>query len=318
MRSFSKFLLKAIILLAAIFLSRVIFQFPIELFNLHMFDQSSSTRIFSKIDMLKVISFTFVLFALFYRKKLDSLKHPAFSLTESMIYIFFAESFVLLYYLIRYLDNSGLIRGYFSSFFSILFLLLSFSSLVLGIFGKKYLKRLFTALRTEIIAASLVSLLFYFILMEFQKKWLIFSGFVARALFLILDRFYQTELFMGSNGPSLLVDDFFINIGAPCSGIDSMLLFFVFSCAIFALDHKKLNKPLFFVFSIFGLAGIITINILRLFFLIMVGVHISEDLAVGLFHTNAGWVMFVGYFLFYYWTMRTFIYNGKKTKIHER
>jgi len=41
----------------------------------------------------------------------------------------------------------------------------------------------------------------------------------------------------------------------------------------------------------------------------LVGIHISPEIAVGFFHTNAGWVLFILYFLAYYWLIKRWIYK---------
>ena len=53
-------------------------------------------------------------------------------------------------------------------------------------------------------------------------------------------------------------------------------------------------------------------NVLRLLLLILVGVHISPELAVGIFHTNAAWVLFIVYFFFYYLIAQKYMYKKKE------
>ena len=71
------------------------------------------------------------------------------------------------------------------------------------------------------------------------------------------------------------------------------------------------SKRLFYLIGIFG---VVFTNLLRLFILILVGVEISPDLAVGLFHTNAGSIFFIAYFLIYYEITTRFCYKKISNK----
>jgi exosortase/archaeosortase family protein len=68
---------------------------------------------------------------------------------------------------------------------------------------------------------------------------------------------------------------------------------------------------LYILVFIIGLLGVYLVNVLRLLLLIIAGVHISPRFAIGLVHTNAGWVFFIAYFLCYYLIVRKFIYKNK-------
>ena len=113
------------------------------------------------------------------------------------------------------------------------------------------------------------------------------------------------------------INDFAVLIGAPCSGIDSLFLFIAFFLGLFALDHKRIKAREYMIALVLGIFGVLSVNILRLLLLLLVGVHISPELAVGLFHTNAGWVLFVIYFICYYIVIRKFIYSRDKKDRHK-
>jgi exosortase/archaeosortase family protein len=75
------------------------------------------------------------------------------------------------------------------------------------------------------------------------------------------------------------------------------------------LDFKRLRKTwaifLFFV----GAVGMFLTNLLRIFLLFIVGVYISPSFAVGMFHTNVGWILFIIYFFIYWWIVSKVIYK---------
>jgi exosortase/archaeosortase family protein len=50
-------------------------------------------------------------------------------------------------------------------------------------------------------------------------------------------------------------------------------------------------------------------NILRIFLLFLIGAHYSPKLAVGLFHTNLGWILFIVYFGIFWIIAQRFIYK---------
>ena len=108
------------------------------------------------------------------------------------------------------------------------------------------------------------------------------------------------------------VNEFIVKIGKPCSGIDSMLLFTSLYALIIALDHKVLNKKTALLLFPIGLIGIFAFNIIRVYLLMLIGIHVSEDFAIGLFHQNVGWILFIIYFAIFYSLVRKKIYKNDK------
>jgi hypothetical protein len=131
---------------------------------------------------------------------------------------------------------------------------------------------------------------------------------ISTILYILLSPLYPTTLY-SATAPILEIGNFAVSIGPPCSGIDSMFLFIAFFAAIFALDHKKLKTVPFIITTIVGIIGTYIVNIIRLLLLMIIGVEISPRLAVGIFHTNAGWLFFVLYFISYYLVTKRFIYK---------
>jgi exosortase/archaeosortase family protein len=315
-----KILLKSAILVGMIFLTRMIFQFPVEFFHLDILKQSYATRLFSKINALEVLSLVALFFILYFRNKIIKIPHPKIKTIDTILLFLGAESLVGAYYLLRFIANyhdisvsSGpLLWLFWLAVIAILggsFLLFS-----CAVFGPRYIMSFCRLFWKELIVAGIVSVVLYFLLMIFQDQWLFFSTGVSSILYSILSLAYPVTYSISDSGPILQIYDFAVSIGAPCSGIDSMFLFIAFFAGIFALDHKKIRRGRYVILLITGLAGVYAMNILRLLLLILVGIHISPDLAVGLFHTNAGWVLFVVYFLCYYLVIKRFIYEKSNTR----
>jgi exosortase/archaeosortase family protein len=116
-------------------------------------------------------------------------------------------------------------------------------------------------------------------------------------------------------GPSLRLGEFSAIIGKPCSGIDSLLLFTSLFTLIFILDHKNLKKGLSIYFFFVGAIGMFITNALRILVLFLVGNYISAELAIGLFHTNVGWILFIAYFGLFWWIASKFVYKNQKKNV---
>jgi hypothetical protein len=179
---------------------------------------------------------------------------------------------------------------------------------VFSVFNYSYIKNLVRSLKKELMIAAIITVVLYFLLMTFQQQWLFFSSTVSMILYNILAIFYPVT-YEFTTAPILSVRDFAVAIGPPCSGIDSMLLFIAFFAALFALDHRRIKRTKFIILAIIGLVGVYVVNVIRLLLLIVIGVHISPEFAVGLFHTNAGWLFFLLYFLGYYLLIKKHIYK---------
>ncbi len=78
---------------------------------------------------------------------------------------------------------------------------------------------------------------------------------------------------------------------------------------LYFIYHKKLKIPLTIALFFIGALGMFLTNILRIFILFIVGAHISPDLAVGLFHTNVGWILFILYFFIFWYIASKFVYK---------
>jgi exosortase/archaeosortase family protein len=310
--NFKKFLLKLVILGAVVFLSRALFQFPIEYLGFDIFKQTYANRVFSKVDAMKVLALVGLFFALFYRKRIEKISHPRPDLKRFALFLIAGLASICIYYIVRGSTNYyGITSGpmmYLGWAAIFVLLLLALFLYTLAVFGTGYVKELYSSFRDEFLLAGAASVVLYNLLVFFQNQWYAISSTVAYILYLMLSRFFEVGYFIGQGAPVLEVRGFAVNIGAPCSGIDSMLLFFSFFTALFALDYRRLKKKLYMLLFLVGLLGVFFVNVLRLFLLIVAGVYVSPDFAVGLFHTNAGWIFFLFYFLAYYWLIRRFIY----------
>ncbi|MEI6799908.1 MAG: exosortase E/protease, VPEID-CTERM system, partial [Pseudomonadota bacterium] len=92
----------------------------------------------------------------------------------------------------------------------------------------------------------------------------------------------------------ITIGNFSSEVGGPCAGLYG-IVFNVGAAIAFAV----LMQPRISIFRVILVLPIIALaswllNILRITLLFVIGAHYSPDLAVGGFHTNAGWLMFTG------------------------
>lgn len=87
--------------------------------------------------------------------------------------------------------------------------------------------------------------------------------------------------------------DFVVEIGAPCAGYEGIgLVLTMLSFYMFAF-RRDLRFPHVLVLLPLGAAAIWLLNNVRLALLISIGAHYSPDIALGGFHSQAGWVLFL-------------------------
>jgi len=306
------FLIKVVSLVALIFLTRVLFQFPIEYFSLKLFKQTAANILFNKIAALEVLAVVAFSFGLYYRTRISKFNHPRINWLKSILFLVLGEIMVAIYYLARASTNLFNITGGITllAIQAAIFIALAiaFIFFAIAVFDMNYLKKFVQAFKKPLIIAAAITVILYFLLILFQSQWLFFSEGVSNLLNKSLSLFYPVQQSFIKSTPVLKINDFAVSIGAPCSGIDSMFLFTAFFAALFALDNKRIKKGIYAISFIIGLIGVYFVNVLRLFLLLVAGVEISPRFAIGLFHTNAGWVFFIAYFLCYYLIIKRFIY----------
>lgn len=313
-KNFKVFLVKSAVLLAVLLGVTFLFRFPIDFFNLKMFSMNEATRIFSKSDAIKIMSLAILFFAMYFKERISGINHEKQNYGKSALLVLAGIIAVAGYYFLRYVANVNNIDGGAWFFFvysaSIILLGAAFALFSVGVFSFGYLKKIYKEFTLQIWITTTLTVVAYFLLMFFQSLWPYFSYSITIILYGMFSPFYPTYLELRES-PFLDVSGFGVSIGAPCSGIESLFLFAAFSIGIYALDHKKIKNTPFWIATVIGIVGIYFVNILRLFLLVLTGIYISPDFAVGMFHTNVGWILFVIYFLFYYYIIRKFIYTSK-------
>ncbi len=86
--------------------------------------------------------------------------------------------------------------------------------------------------------------------------------------------------------------DFFVNVAPACSGVEGLVLTTVFASIYMALFYKDLKFPNVLVLLPIALVLSWTLNIVRITVLFQFGISGFAGLALGAFHSHAGWLMF--------------------------
>ncbi len=263
----------------------------------------------ARVGIIIVIAFTLI-----NKEKLLNLEIKKTRLKEILFFSTLTLLIVISYYLLRFFIRSNLqfATRYILFFIPLLYLfILAFGfSLFTAVFGIRFIRDMYKNFRKQFKYFAITSVVVYLLLVWVQSLWMYFSKGVANVLYFVFSLFYENvELIYRPTGPILSVEGFRAIIGAPCSGVDSLLMFAGLFTLIFLLDRKRLNIKLMLILFPIGLLGTYAFNILRIFTLYLTGVYISPEFAVGLFHQNIGWVLFIGYFFLFWWIASKFVYR---------
>lgn len=269
---------------------------------------------------INALLFGLVAFSIYSFNDLKKIKKYSFDRKQ---YIFMGLTLIslILKYLLLFMINAHTeffmqavtFWGVIKIFTTILFVIM----LTLSVFSIKFVKEFAKKFKKEILLVIGLSVTFFFLMLLVQNLWTVFSSTISEILYRLFSLFFDDVIYKPfvvsftmaeGGGPLLGVNGFRAIVGKPCSGIDSFLLFTSLYALIAILDFKKLHKPKTIAFFFIGVAGMFLTNLLRIFALYMVGVYYDAKFAVGLFHTNVGWILFIGYFFVFWWIASKFVY----------
>lgn len=87
-------------------------------------------------------------------------------------------------------------------------------------------------------------------------------------------------------------DPFYIDVAPQCSGIEGIVLVTLFITIYLSLFRKDLRFPRALLMYPVGILTSALFNVVRIAGLLIIGLEGNPDLAVGGFHSHAGWLMF--------------------------
>jgi exosortase/archaeosortase family protein len=247
----------------------------------------------------KMVLISVIIFGLLIRKNLGDLEKLAKVKTN---FAFIALSFLLIP--VFFLFGSKLLE--YQNFAQNLLLFISTHALLVliptllltGIFGIRFLSSFVKQFHKEILACLGISVVYDIAIFQVWKLWPVFSDGVLHSVRFLLS---LTSSNVQVIEPRIIeVNNFAVSIGQACSGLDSLFLFSSLYLLIAILDFKDFNKIKLIGMVIPAVIGLYMVNIFRVYLLVTIGAYVSADLAIKLFHTYLGMVLFIIFF-FVFW-----------------
>jgi len=273
---------------------------------------------FSLIYLDDTILFVFAVFAAYNWKNLVDIKKYRM-IASDMLFVPAGAFFVGAYYALKFSLNTSQfwfehVTGFIVLKYS--FLALMVMSFFVAAFGREMISDQYRMYKKQVPYLLGVALGYWMISSFIEDMWRVFSGTVAWLVYSLLKLSYPAaSMTLGADGPSIVAGGFGARIGSLCSGIESMMLFSALFVIIVAVDFKKIDLKRAFAVFFPALAGVFLLNVVRIYLLFLVAINISRDIAVGMFHTNAGYILFCAYFFAFLWFAYPWmIVNGRKRK----
>lgn len=271
-----------------------------------------------KTDFLNAALFAAIAFSIWNREKLAKLKPTERNAKETATFAVLAAAVLIGHYAFKYLlvqtapSASGLVvlaKYLFNIGFVALLAYACYTQRTLHALTRKHWR--------SMLAFAGIAVAYFFLIQLFQKIWYPLSHFVSLAVKTLLSLNFATVSYSAGNlttGPRIGVQGFRVGISDACSGIDSLLLFISLYSLIFILDYKRMHVKRMWALLLPGLAMTIAYNILRIYALILVGVYIDPEFAVDTFHTNAGWILFLLFFIIFWHFGSKWVYKKKSAR----
>ncbi|MBD3310193.1 hypothetical protein GF351_03160 [Candidatus Woesearchaeota archaeon] len=240
-----------------------------------------------------------LLFVIFKRKELASMKEKSIDWKQFMIYSLFSIIPFWLYYRINYLPSYFSRIGNLNMLGIISYLYFFIGVFIIGIaiFGTRFFDRFFK----EIGMSFLIGFFFYTGTLFLWNRWRLFASAISDISAKVLSMIYSNASYtMGAGDPMLQAGDFSVFIGAPCSGVESLTMFVFVFLLVMAFDWDRFEGKKVFPLFTLGLAGMFVMSILRIFLLMVVG-NFNKEIALTFFHSNIGAFLFVIYLLVFWY-----------------
>ncbi|MEM4268337.1 MAG: archaeosortase/exosortase family protein [Candidatus Woesearchaeota archaeon] len=272
------------------------------------------------VDIGSGLIFFLLAFLILSRKNLLSIKVEKLNVNQSLAFGALSAGAFFAYIILRIYTSSNsdfvwshpIITGVFALSI-ILTLVVLVVSVFLSIFGLGFMLDFIKKFRRNIIISAILFCIYLGLSNAIKSLWNFLSTVVAKCDYFLLGIFYDNAVLKirWPDNPLLGVDKFVVSVGKDCSGIDSMVMFTGLFLLIAAVDWDVINKQRLALLYLPGLVGLFFVNVLRIFLLMLFGIIVSPDFAIGLFHSNAGWILFIAYFLFFWWLAYPWVKNEK-------
>jgi exosortase E/protease (VPEID-CTERM system) len=125
-----------------------------------------------------------------------------------------------------------------------------------------------------------------------QQGWSTLAGTTLIFAHWILS-LYEANVILDIDGQILGVGNFSVWINDRCSGYEGISLVLIFLSIYMWVFRQQLRFPNVLLLLPLGVATIWLLNGLRIAILISIGAHVSPEMAIQGFHTQAGWISFL-------------------------
>jgi len=249
-----------------------------------------------------VLMFAVVIFLLLVKNSINRFKEVKFNFKDLIIFGILGFVFHFLFFYTKYYislnPDFALQNLYFFVALRYLLLALALISFAIAIFSLGFAIDFIKEFKRELGITAVLFGMFLAFSYLVQNSWKLLSYTITKTLYFFLSLTFSNARLI--NNETIGVGSFVVNIGKVCSGVESILLFTVLYILIFIVDKDKLDMKKMLLVFVPGIIGDFFTNILRIYLLMLVGIFYSPKLAIGIFHTNAGWVLFILYF-FVFW-----------------
>lgn len=167
---------------------------------------------------------------------------------------------------------------------------------LIGVFGIPFLRSFAREYKRDIAICLGLAAFTYLGIFQVWKLWPIFSHGVLTAVSFLFSLTFPTRVVPPT---TLIVNSFGVRIEQACSGLDSLFMFSALYLFIGLADWKKINKGMWLLLYLPATLGLYIVNIFRVYLIVLIGAVYSPKLALELFHTYAGMVLFIIYFLLF-------------------
>lgn len=259
-----------------------------------------------KRDFINAALFTAVIFFVWNRRHIADIEKYKQNRLETAVFGVLAFLSLGAHYYLKYWIHTNLVQALQYSFiltllkyfFNVAFVVL----LALAVYNVRFFSDQFNRFKAQLPVFALVLGGYFFVIQLFQTVWRTLGNMVAGSVHFLLSLSFDNTILRldAMRAPILGVGSFVAGISEECSGIDSLLLFISLYTVLLVLDWDRMDKKKMLILFVPGIIGTVGYNILRIYLLFLVGVFISPDFAIDMFHTNIGWILFLGFFILFW------------------
>jgi exosortase/archaeosortase family protein len=169
---------------------------------------------------------------------------------------------------------------------------------LIGVFGWKFIKMAIQTFWKATLISLVLATSFYFSFSTIFKLWPYLSAVVLWAVSRMLALTQDSVVIV----PPLTIQlrEFSVTIGEYCSGIESLFLISALYILIGCLERERIRLIRFILAFFPLLVGMFSLNIIRVYGIILAGLWFGPEIAAKLFHTYLGMILFLSYFVLFW------------------